>query len=488
MDASDDALIAQASAWAAKRKRPLDPGLLSTALEMRAVYDERSAGSWPEGSAHDLVLVRWPAHGPAGVPDPDELAGTLESFWRFLRGTGRMTMASAEPAALVRELRRALPRMADVCADRSKWSQGRVLGEFGTSIGIDLGVSESIEDAQAKLDTITARWNALPVAERQRLMPDPSPKSAKGMAITDLFGAMRAGACDERDDPWGFEPVDERIGEELGDGPGERFGGFAGFGESRGDPVAAARQARDSPFVTACLELAGWVGPRRQVTSIGVLRPAVAREAYRDLGLHTWEAAHGPRSPGHREDDRTSQMMPALPAQSAVDSFSSAADCRPLHRLWHAGVVAWLIDVRATVASGTVPEPATDPEWLHLAVLLLVGLSGTLSRSAVDALVVTLELLVEAPDGEAALAAVHERWLEVGGHARGLAAHADRDHAVAFRDAYLYPVEEALAAFDDSGVWTRREGWLAVTDFGREVAWVFGTLSRKGALQHRFGQ
>lgn len=45
MDASDDALIAQASAWAAKRKRPLDPGLLSTALEMRAVYDERSAGS-----------------------------------------------------------------------------------------------------------------------------------------------------------------------------------------------------------------------------------------------------------------------------------------------------------------------------------------------------------------------------------------------------------------------------------------------------------
>lgn len=468
MDGSDDALIAQAQAWAAKRKRPLDAGLLADVLELRSAYDDRSPGSWPEGSAHDLVLVRWPAHRPGRVPEPETLVGTLETFWRFLRGTGRMAMVSAEPGALVKELRRALPKMADACADRSNWSQGRVLGEFGASIGIDLSMSESVEEAQAKLAEIMARWNELPVEERVRLMPDPSPKSAKGLAMTDALAAMRDGAYDD-----GYADV---VDGEVADI----------FGPRRGDPGVAARQARESAFVRRCLDLVAWVGHRKEVTSIGVLRPTVARDAYLDLDLYAWQEAHKRYHELH-EPEPAPQSRDSL-AERWANSFDSARDCEPLHRLWRAAEVAQLIEVRATVASGRVPTPATDTDWLQLALLLLVGLAGTLDPDRVDALLVMLDLLTGRPDGEAALAQVEQRWLGVRSQGEDVERIADPDMRATFRRVYLLPIEDVLRAFDDTGVWTRRDGWVAVTDLGREFAGILTVCIERGLFDAIFAQ
>ena len=103
-------LIRHAVAWADKRKQPLDRELLKTVLNLRDFHDATAPQEWQAGSAEHLMLVRWPSHGPSGVPDVDRLVETLGSFWRFLRGTGRMASSSADPRELAKEARRAAPR------------------------------------------------------------------------------------------------------------------------------------------------------------------------------------------------------------------------------------------------------------------------------------------------------------------------------------------------------------------------------------------
>lgn len=106
-------LISHAERWAAKSKRPLDTDLLGTALNLRDFQDRVPGTAWPAGSADHLMTVRWPKHGPLGVPDVDALVDTLDSFWRFLRATGRLASGSADPKELAREARRSKERMRD---------------------------------------------------------------------------------------------------------------------------------------------------------------------------------------------------------------------------------------------------------------------------------------------------------------------------------------------------------------------------------------
>ena len=60
-----------------------------------------------------LMTVRWPGHGPLDPPDIDALVATLDTFWRFLRATGRMASGSADVKTLVREARRSATPMRD---------------------------------------------------------------------------------------------------------------------------------------------------------------------------------------------------------------------------------------------------------------------------------------------------------------------------------------------------------------------------------------
>lgn len=459
MTGDHDLLLTHATRWAEKKKRPLDAELLETVLDLRGAYDDRSPGSWPAGSAEQLVLVRWPPHGPRETPEPGALADTLETWWRFLRGTGRMASGSAEPAALVKELRRALPGMAAACADRSNWAQGRVLSDFGASIGIDLSMSESQEELQDKLDALMGAWNDLPMDQRTALMPDPTPKTSAGRRMTDLINS--GDAWDE--DEWDEEDDD-------------------GLDVRRGDPVISAREARTSDFTRACLALADWVGDRKEVTSIGVLRPAVAREAYETLDLFTWERAHAAMYTDRHRVQAYSEAEWDVLRQSAPHSWTSAADCEPLARLWSACYAAGLVDVHRTVAKATDARPATDLEWLDLGLRLFLGLVSHTVGERREVLLGTLLIPLAADDGAIPVGAITQWWLEHKGFDRLVADHGE-DGARIFRDIYTRDVERVLHTFHDTGLWTRSDGWLTITEFGRDAGRVLAAAVDEGLFE-----
>lgn len=234
-------VIRHARDWARQRSRALDEDLLAEALQLRSHHDDLAAQEWPQGSAERLFLVLWPAYGPA--PRPQDLHDTLDTFWRFLRATGRMSSASAEPGALRKESKRAVPKMQEAYNDPSRHSQHRVLAAFGRTAGVDLDSAADIDELNARLEQVTQAWNSLPQEERVRLMPDPTPKGTKGAQLTEQFA--------------GSSPVASPSPQAV---------------------AAAAEDARSAGFVLDCLRLVEWVGEGREATQAGLLRPAVARE------------------------------------------------------------------------------------------------------------------------------------------------------------------------------------------------------------------
>ncbi|HEX2704601.1 MAG TPA: hypothetical protein VHM65_02490, partial [Candidatus Lustribacter sp.] len=155
-------LIRHTEAWAAAKKRPLDTDLLSSLLHLRDVHDRHPGTSWPAGSAEHLLTVRWPGHGPLGAADAEAIVATLDTFWRFLRGTGRMASGSVEPRDLLREARRAIPAMRARAEDPAYFGQSKALQQFGAQIGITLDGAADLDDLNARMQQIMDAWNALP--------------------------------------------------------------------------------------------------------------------------------------------------------------------------------------------------------------------------------------------------------------------------------------------------------------------------------------
>jgi hypothetical protein len=421
-----DLLVRHLADWASKKKRSFDRELVSEALELRWQHDELAAGDWPSGSAERLLLVTWPAYGQR-VEDPEALVTALDTLWRFLRATGRMRSGSAAPTELRAEARRASAGMAAAFDDPSSRSIGSVLLDFGRERGIDLDGAEDLEDAQARLDLIQAAWNALPDDERRRLMPDRGPKSVRGARFSEEANAM-LGADDEPTVP-------------------------------RGDLATAAAQARSSPFVTSCLALADWVGERRAVTDIGVLRPAVAREAYVALDLWQWERTHG--RPHYPDEVLSNPETDRLLAQTAMQAWSTAADCDALHRLWFAAVSADLVEVRRTFARRLEGRGAvTDREWVQLAALLVVANAVRMGGHAVEPLLGALMIANLDGDG-ASMAEIRDWWYS------RIPATTVGDEEF-WQRLYDNRLDAVFDEFDDTGIWERDDTSLALTDLGRE--------------------
>ena len=436
-------LLTEAAAWAAKKKRPFDAEVASDIVEMRTVYDALEPGTWPEGSAESLVLVRWPAHGPLDIPAPEVLEGTLDTFWRFLRGTGRMSASSAAPGDLTRELRRALPGMAQACADRRNWAQGRVLQEFGQRIGVDLRAAESRADLEASMGQIMRAWNELTMQERVALMPDPSPRTVEGVRLTDLINGRSPAPWDEdaSDEPW-----DELDEDDLDDTPVRPL-----------DLHVAAREVREAPFTRTCLALAEWVGTRREITDSGVLRPAVAREAYEHLGLLDADL------------DRLHGIAPLDELRADLTSWRSAKDCPSLHRVWSAAKEAGLITLTAKTARRTPDLPTDDEAWCDLGLDLFMSVLRTDAERCVSLLVPLLSAPLLQEDDTIDGRAMINAWIENG--VKEIAAEEDDPDVLDEVDSYLSAVAmQALAVFDTLGLWTRRELHLTLTEYGRLVA------------------
>ena len=430
-------LIDTAAAWATQRRRPFDAELLATILQLREEHDAYPASYWPPRSAERLLLVTMPAYGRE-LPDIDRLAAALDTFWGFLRATGRMRSNSATPAELRKEMRRARPKMAAAFNDPANHSQARVLAGYGRSIGVDLDApAGSIEDVQARLNLIMESWNNLPEAERLRLMPDPTPKSLRAAEFTMMANGTLPG------------PPQEMI--------------------PRGDVQASGRDARTSGFVSACVALADWVGDGKQVTNAGLLRPAIAREAYQHLDLWTWDRAYDRLAyPRSALDDLPAEAE-RLRAETALHSWRSAGDCLPLDRLWGACTAAGLIDLGSTKAYRSDRSPVTGVEWRDLALVLAAGLCQRLGDWACEPLVGILGPAVLAGGG-ASMADIREWW-------QGRCPPA---LAGVLTDSWQTRLDLAMFHFDDCGLWHRTEQRVRLTDLGQDFTIVYFALLDSG--------
>jgi len=339
-DSPHGLLLRHLEVWAVRKQRSVNVELLDQLLELRSAYDDLEASYWPPGSVEHLLLERWPSKGSVQAPDPAELTDSLDAFFRFLRSTGRMSPRSADPKELTREARRAAPRMPEVSADKATWSPTKVLMDFGRGIGLDLDDVPDVETLEQRLTAITAAWNALPEHERVRRMPHPG--DDVGDEVNGRESAMRRYGVD---DPLVALLLTFRHELPTGELPPEEVVG---------------PQFANAPFGRAMRELAAWVGEGKQVTGTGVLRPALARQAYEDLGLEAWT-----RSRVEREyPDESMPGVAAMGLDAWIDRevarpWSRAADCPALHRLWRGAAGCGLITIGTT--SARAQDAPDDP-------------------------------------------------------------------------------------------------------------------------------
>ncbi len=460
-----DLLLRHAERWAVDHGRAIDLELLAEALRLRSTHDGLAANRWPERSVAHLMLVRWPAHGPLDPPDVQSLLATLESFWRFLRNTGRMAGGSAEPASLIREAKSAGRQMVKACADPANMGPSKQMMLFGREIGITLDDLEDMDDANDRLAQIMDAWNSLPMAERLRRSPSTgSFGSRMGEAMTEAAGLVLQHG--ELPADWSM-PEPPRLDDETDD---ERM--------HVTDPAVSAPRYRSSSYLRQVLALCEWVGDGREVTATDVLRPTVGKRAYADLGLWTWErdwlAAMGMELPdGERLD--------AALARTGLSGWRTAADCLALDRLWLPALNAGLIVIdgkKAVFDRAAVPE--TDEHWAQLAQVLLLGLARVAQHEAVlDPLLGVLFAIAwegKAPRSEAQLA---ELWWDapLNWCANSIT---DQGRARQLSDQYL---QRCLVMFGDTGAWIARRGGLVGTEIGWDLALVLMFALDQGVLE-----
>lgn len=454
-------LLRHAANWARDRNRQFDSELVEIALELRSHHDDLAAGKWPAGSAEHLMLVRWPAHGPVEPPDVDALVESLHTFWGFLRSTGRMSAASAQPAQLRREARRAAPKMAAACADQTRFGTAKQILDFGSEMGINLDDVPDMDEANRRLQQIVEAWNAQPDEERlARSQHWPGPGRSLERELLDAADANTV-----PDLPIGLDSSVfsfSEAGELLLPEPLDR--------------EASAAQAQESPFLKAVLALAEWVGDGKPITSTETLRPAVGQQAYVDLKLREWERAvdalahRAPRDRGPAAE------------QDETPEWRSASECYALERLWRTALFGGLITTsgrKARFDRSAVPD---DPDgWLTLALTVTTAsLVGWNDGEGIDLAVETLTM-IDAEHGRPASAEeIAERWWNSPRNLWREALESDDeddpedDAWEPVPDDFIRRMSDEdvawwLALFTDHALWQERDGKLRGSEFGRDV-------------------
>jgi hypothetical protein len=313
-DAPHRLLVSHFTNWTQAKGREVDVQLLEGLLDLRATYDDLEPTLWPAGSVQDLLLRLVPAKGPTEPLPSDATVDALDAYFRFLRSTGRMSARSATPADLAKEARRSAKKMAAAARDRTNWSPGKTMIDFGASIGLSLDDLSSADELQGRLDQISAAWNELPIHERQRLDPPKGNLSGRTRAMTAYQTEIE------------MEALIRSFTYQMpqGDLP---------------SPGAVAPIIREAALISQLEALTRWIEPRAEVTATGVLRPAAARQAFVDLGLASW-MRESLRIDYAEVSSRVSpeEMETLLDTVAPMQTWRSARDCPALDRLWNAAL------------------------------------------------------------------------------------------------------------------------------------------------------
>lgn len=420
-------LLTHLRRWAEQHDRIVDVDVLEPLLELRMSYTDLSPTAWPAGSVTDLLLGLWPAKGDGDPPDPETLATSCETYFRFLRNTGRMASASADPKDLAREARRAAPQMAEVGGNRSNWSPGKALADHASQLGLDLTSAESLDDMNARLALVNTSWNSLPIHERQRLMPHPGDER--------ISGRQRAMTAYGIDDPVVALVMSMR--HELPDGP-------------LPEPSVTAPYVRDSGLLSEVRRMLDALPSRVDVTSTGVLRPATARELHKSLGLDEWELAY----------ERFCDLSPNR------RDWRSARDLLAVNRLWTSAVSIGWIEIGATRARVGSSDLLTDDDLLDAGVRSAIAITMSLMDRWGEACGLLYALLRSYVLGCALVT-----WSEIGGFVDSWLCSAEQLAAWAKStiDFTEYSIERARGeafVLADAGVFTVDDHGLALTPLG----------------------
>jgi hypothetical protein len=342
-DSPHGLLLTHLEKWAAAKRRPVDLEVLDLLLELRANYDDLEPTYWPSDSVADLLLRLVPAKGPQEPMEPDIVVSTLDSYFRFLRNTGRMAPRSASPAELVKEARRSARQMESAVSDRANWSPGKVLLDFGSQLGISLDDGADTDTIQARLDAIQNAWNDLPIHERQRRMPKPtdrrdesgSDRAMSAFGTGNEIDALILGFRYEL--PTGQLPV----------------------------PAETAPIVREAGLLAMVEKLSSWVAPKTEITATTVLRPAEAHRAYADLGLRSWARERARISLADYTPPRIEEIgFEEFLDKIADERWRSARDCQALDRLWVAAIGCGAIRTRGKYVYPAWPDGLDDESWL----------------------------------------------------------------------------------------------------------------------------
>lgn len=111
---SEDQILSEFDAWAAKRGQLVDTTLLGAMLAAHTQQQRRPPTVWIAGDVKLAAAQTLAAHPDVLVPGVEALEATLDSFFRFLRNTGRLAGKSADVATLRKEVRREARNVAEM--------------------------------------------------------------------------------------------------------------------------------------------------------------------------------------------------------------------------------------------------------------------------------------------------------------------------------------------------------------------------------------
>ncbi|USQ75611.1 hypothetical protein [Ornithinimicrobium cryptoxanthini] len=418
----NELLLRHTETWASAKNRPLDRDLLETAIRLWTGHGGHAAQEWPAGSAESLLLQQWPTQAHLTDAEVGALVESLETFWRFLRATGRMRSGSAEPRALTKEARRAAPKMIAAAA------------------GPEQHRPMTVEEALVEWPGDVAEWEDEEEFEFEDEFEDEFAED-----YFDDFTRETWALLPDDHDGWASDPPVE----------------------------VSAWEARKSPLVQECLRFARWIGDGKRITG-GVLRPAQVREASAEFDLGDWEREFLARSPHAVPGILDSPAFGDRASDGRLGGIDHLVTTRALQTLWFACTYAGLIEVESTVVRAT---PDADPQherspddWARLGHVSAV--LGVVTRHFLEPLDPVLRVLLpflrEGVD-RVEVSEVQDWWWE---HDKNPWTYQGLGISQA-RTASDHQVERLLWAVGDTGIWRRERQTLHRTALGMDVAMDF---------------